>query len=106
MAARAQIPLTLAVVLGSMFAQPVWAQGEQVDVEVVNRTFQPIDLEVYDQVCQQVIYAGQILANASVSIAACPNQDGLANLTVADRFGHRQTYSGLADPSTVNVEFN
>ena len=95
-----------AVVLGSFIAQPVWAQGEQVDVEIVNRTFQPIDVEIYDQVCQQVIYDGQILANASVSVAACPNQDGLANLTVADRFGHRQTYSGLADPSTVNVEFN
>lgn len=106
MAARAHIPLTLAIVLGSLSAQPVWAQGEQVDVEVVNRTFQPIDVEVYDQVCQQVIYAGQILDNASISVAACPNQDGLANLTVADRFGHRQTYSGLADPSTVNVEFN
>ncbi|MFZ1430322.1 MAG: hypothetical protein WAS21_26550 [Geminicoccaceae bacterium] len=106
MAARAHIFLTLAVVLGSFIAQPVRAQGEQVDVEIVNRTFQPIDVEIYDQVCRQVIYAGQIIANASVSVAACPNQDGLANLTVADRFGHRQTYSGLADPSTVNVEFN
>lgn len=106
MPARARSPLRLAVVLGSLLTQPAWAQDGQIDVEVVNRTFQPIDVEVYDQVCQQIVYTGQILDNASVSIAACPNQDGLANVTVADRFGHRQTYSGLADPSTVNVEFN
>ncbi len=106
MLARARCCLGLAAVLGSLIAPPGWAQEDQVDVEIVNRTFEPIDVEVYDDVCQQVAYTGQVLDNASVSIAACPNQDGLASLTVADRFGHRQTYSGLADPSTVNVEFN
>jgi len=95
-----------AVLAGSLAWTVAWSQSQQVDVEIVNRAFQAIDVEVYDVVCQQAAYTGQILDNASIMVAACPNQDGLATLTVADRVGHSNTFTGLADPSTVTVEFD
>ena len=100
-----RLGLGLALAAGPL-VPPASAQSGPVDVEVVNRTFQPLEVEIYDVVCQQLAYTGQLLDNASVAVAACANQDGLATLTVSDRFGHSRTYSGLADPSTVSVEFD
>ena len=97
-------PLLLAacLVLASGAAR---AQGEQVDIQVMNRSFQPIAVEVFDDVCRQPVFSGEITANASVAVTACPDPNGLATITVLDRYGHRKTYPQLADPSIVNVEF-
>ena len=37
-----------AVLAGSLAWTVAWSQSQQVDVEIVNRAFQAIDVEVYD----------------------------------------------------------
>ena len=80
------------------------AQGDPVDIEVMNRSFAPIAVEVFDDICRQPVFTGEIMANASVAVTACADPDGLATITVLDGQGHRQSFPGLADASTVNVE--
>lgn len=100
----AAAPFLLAACL-ALASSGVRAQGDQVDIQVMNRSFQAIDVEVFDDVCRQPVFTGEIIANASVAVTACPDQDGLATITVLDRYGHRQTYPGLANPSIVDVAF-
>ena len=100
--APAPMLLAACLVLASGAAR---AQGEQVDIQVMNRSFQPIAVEVFDDVCRQPVFSGEIMTNASVAVTACPDPNGLATITVLDRYGHRKTYPQLADPSIVNVEF-
>jgi hypothetical protein len=100
----APAPVLVAACL-ALVAGVARAQGDQVDIEVMNRSFQPVAVEIRDDICRQSAFTGEIVANASVAVTACADQDGLATITVMDRQGHRRTYPGLADPSTVNVEF-
>ncbi len=87
--------------------QAARAQGDQVDVRVLNRSWEgkAIVVRVYDLVCRRVIFEGEILHNASVLVPGCPDEGGLVTIAVVDRFGHRQTYPGLTGSSTVEVEF-
>jgi hypothetical protein len=106
MACRKIAPASLLLLGGLALAgAAARAQGDTVDIQVMNRSFQPISVEVVDDVCRQAAFTGEILANASVAVAACADQDGLATITVLDRYGHRQTFPGLADSSVANVEF-
>ncbi len=86
-------------------SQAARAQGDEVDVRVLNRSWKAIVVRIYDLACRRVIFEGEILSNASVLVPGCPGQDGLVTITVVDRFGHRQTYPGLTGSSTVEVEF-
>ena len=80
--APAPMLLAACLVLASGAAR---AQGEQVDIQVMNRSFQPIAVEVFDDVCRQPVFSGEIMANASVAVTACPDPNGLATITVLDR---------------------
>jgi hypothetical protein len=80
-----------------------YGQNDEVDIQVFNASFQAVNVEIFDDICRQSVFQGEILNNSSASVACCPDQNGMATITIVDRFGRRQTYSGLADASTVNV---
>ena len=60
-------------------------------------------LQIYDAICREVIFDGEILTNASVLVPGCPDQNGRATITVEDCFGGQQTYPGLGGASNVEV---
>ncbi len=112
-AARGRRRIKLAVALGGALAaaaasaagQAARAQGDEVDIRVLNRSWRAIVVRVHDLVCRRVVFEGEILSNASVLVPGCPGEDGLVAITVVDRSGHRRTYPGLTGSSTVEVEF-
>jgi len=94
-----------ALVAAALASDAGRAQEVRVDIQVFNPSFKAIEVRIYDVVCQQVIFDGEILDTASVPVQACADQDGRATIAVEDHFGQRQTYPGLSDPSTVELAF-
>jgi len=99
--ARPGLALVAACLLGSL---PAHAQPS-VSLQVHNGSMRPLTVRIVDLVCRSVLFEGELLDEASAQIEACPDADGLARIEVIDRFGQRQVYDGLADPSEVEVEF-
>jgi len=79
-------------------------EGGDVTVQIENRAWGRVEVTVYDLVCRQAIFDGEILDDASVAVEACANDDGLAGIEVVDRDGRRQAFTGLVDQSTVTLE--
>lgn len=95
----------LAASVGLALAGAAAAANEgDVTLRVENRAWGRVEVTVYDLVCRQAIFEGEILDNASILVEACAGQDGLAAIEVVDRRGGRQAYTGLVDQSTVTLE--
>jgi hypothetical protein len=97
--------LAAAVSLALAVGAPAAAQeGGDVTVQVDNSTWGRVEVTVYDLVCRQAIYDGEILDNASITVEACAGDDGLGGIEVVGRDGRRQAFTGLVDQSTVTLE--
>jgi hypothetical protein len=94
----------LAAVVGLALSCAAAADEGDVTLRVENRAWGQLEVTVYDLVCRQAIFDGEILDNASVLVEACAGQDGLAGIEVVDRQGRRQAFTGLVDQSTVTLE--
>jgi hypothetical protein len=100
---RAAVP-HLGAAVGLALAGAAAADEGDVTLRVENRAWGRLEVTVYDLVCRQAIFDGEILDNASVLVEACAGQDGLAGIEVVDRQGRRQAFTGLVDQSTVTLE--
>jgi hypothetical protein len=94
----------LAATVSLALAGAAAADEGDVTLRIENRAWGRVEVTVYDMVCRQAIYDGEILDDASVLVEACAGQDGLAGVEVVDRGGRRQAFTGLADESTVTLE--
>jgi hypothetical protein len=99
-----RVAAAMALVLSA--GPPAAAQddGGDVTVQIENRAWGRVEVTVYDLVCRQAIYDGEILDDASVAVEACAADDGLARIEVVDRDGRRQAFAGLVDQSTVTLD--
>jgi hypothetical protein len=103
-ACRRRFAMAVALALSS--GPPAAAQegGGDVTVQIENRALIQVEVTVYDLVCRQAIFDGEILDDASITVEACAGDDGLAGIEVVDRGGRRQAFTGLVDQSTVTLE--
>lgn len=85
---------------------PAAAQAGAVSVQVLNAGEAPVTVRVLDLVCGRELFAGEIVDEASVQVAACPGGEGLATIRVLGRPGDERTFEGLADPSEVQFDFS
>ena len=103
---RIKLGLFLAGSLVALTASSAAEAGDvRVDIRVFNRSFRAIEVRIYDLVCRQVIFAGEIQNTASVIVPGCPDQDGRAAITIVDQFGHQRTYQDLISASNVELPF-
>ena len=103
---RIRLGLFLAGSLVALTASYGAGAGDvRVDIRVFNRSFRAIEVRIYDLVCGHLIFAGEIMDNASVIVPGCPDQDGRATITIVDQFGHQRTYQDLISASNVELPF-
>ena len=94
----------LVATVGLALAGVAAADEGDVTLRIENRAWGRVEVTVYDLVCRQAIYEGEILDNASTLVEACAGQGGLAGIEVVDREGRRQAFTGLTDESTVTLD--
>ena len=104
--ARAHRPgATLGLTMGLLLAgAAAIGQESGVSIQVFNRSFEAIEVRILDGVCGTLLFEGQIFNESAVQLAACPNADGEATLTVERRGGGTETYPGLLEGSRVEIE--
>ena len=101
---RIRLGLFLAGSLVALTASYAAGAGDvRVDIRVFNRSFRAIEVRIYDLVCGHLIFAGEIMDNASVIVPGCPDQNGRATITIVDQFGHQRTYQDLISASNVEL---
>ena len=68
---------------------------ETVDVNIVNQNFDPVVIRVVDDVCDVILFEGQLLPNSSTTVSLCPDQQQRGQMTIYDQAGVAHRYSDL-----------
>ena len=88
--------------LSSAFAALVAGSGqlagqvlETVNVQIVNQSFDPARIRVVDEVCNVIVFEGELLPDASIPVSLCPDRQERAQLTIYDAEGRAHRYRNL-----------
>ncbi len=98
---------TIAILCLCLLATPLAESNaqQQVAVQIKNRGTQSIYIGVYDHVCRNLVYRGQLPTLSSASVRVCLDQRGRGNLTVTDQLRRDQTFEVSTRRRSVNVRF-
>ncbi|HSC08499.1 MAG TPA: hypothetical protein VLD59_16870, partial [Steroidobacteraceae bacterium] len=70
---------------------------ETVSVNLVNQSFDTVQIEVVDEVCQRAVFEGQLLSNTGITVSLCPDRQQRGHMTVYDAAGRAHRYFNLLD---------
>jgi len=88
----------VALVIGAH--RPAGQMLETVDVNIVNQNFDPVEIRVVDDVCEAIVFEGQLLPNSSTTVSLCPDEQQRGQMTIYDDTGRAERYGDLL-PSSV-----
>jgi hypothetical protein len=72
---------------------PVQATAqERADVNIANEREREVQIQVFDQVCDLLLYRGVLIHGTSTSVACCTDASGRCSLVVEDRDGRREAF--------------
>jgi hypothetical protein len=96
--ARPSCGWAVRTLLAIVLALPVWkpvAAQERADVEIANRSFQNVEIRVFDNLCRVLLYRGVLIHNTSTNVACCKHADNRCSLSIYDQMGRRHDYAGV-----------
>ena len=68
---------------------------ETVNVQIINQNFDPARIRVVDEVCNVVVFEGQLLPDSSTPVSLCPDRQQQAHMTIYDAEGRAHRYNNL-----------
>jgi hypothetical protein len=68
---------------------------ETVNVQIINQNFEPARIRVVDEVCNVVVFDGQLLPDSSTPVSLCPDRRQRAHMTIYDAEGRAHRYNDL-----------
>jgi RPA family protein len=68
---------------------------ETVNVQIINQNFDPARIRVVDDVCNVVVFEGQLLPDSSTPVSLCPDRQQRAHMTIYDAEGRAHRYNNL-----------
>lgn len=92
--------LALLSALGALAAGSGQAAGqmlETVNVQIINQSFDPVEIRVVDEVCNVVVFEGQLLGDTSAPVSLCPDRQQRAQMTIYDASGRAHRYRNLGE---------
>ena len=82
-----------ALVIGAQ--QPAGQILETVNVQIINQNFDPARIRVVDDVCNVVVFEGQVLPDSSAPVSLCPDRQQRAHMTIYAAEGRAHRYNNL-----------
>jgi len=68
---------------------------ETVNVQIINQNFEPARIRVVDDICNVVVFEGQLLPDSSTPVSLCPDRQQQAHMTIYDAEGRAHRYNNL-----------
>ena len=91
------------IAFGAIFAGTANAQ-QKLRIQLKNRNIEAVQVSVYDDVCDQLIFQRRLEKGGSMILSICVDRKGTGQISVYDVRGRRQTFKGLRQNKAVYVK--
>ncbi len=83
-------------------SEPVAAQ-QMLTVPIQNMSYGAVQLTVFDNVCNRVVYQRRLANSATTSVRVCADRRGRGQITIYDYRGRGRRYRDVIASRTISV---